>query len=357
VETNCFILIFFLFPAHIFPRDNPPLNFFSLFYFATGERLLSVKLKFDESECQVKVGNFADLTRIVPIQFTKFQNTAFGIQVNKAIVSEDTFYDLVVTGAELIVVSLSLPFSDYKYIEQLEEYAHIAGLDEGLQLPSSFDIPEESMIPTDVHREFEARLEVFDLTETTECIMREFIGPILIGAIRLLGAVSGIKIKSEHKIEGTRGRGPVDYDILFHLFHIVVCEAKNGKDVVDGIPQNGAQLVASREVFQNIQSKKRKRENDNELREELDKLPSFGIVSTGRSWVFICYHKNSCGDWKLERSLETHLPLSARPEERVGLMEGITSLLKIVAGIMLAQKVAVEEFEKSFDPKRARTNT
>ena len=69
------------------------------------------------------------------------------------------------------------------------------------------------------------------------------------------------QIKSEHTITGSEGRGPVDYDILFHLFHIVVvCEAKNGRDVADGIPQNGAQLVASREVFQNAISKKRKRD-------------------------------------------------------------------------------------------------
>jgi hypothetical protein len=106
-----------------------------------------------------------------------------------------------------------------------------------------------------------------------------------------------------------------------------------------------AQLTAGREVFRNIQSKKRKRMNDQKLQEELDKLPSYGIVSTGRSWVFLCYYKNSDGDWKLQRSLETHLPLSARTDERVGLKEGITKLLQIVAGIMQVQKAAVEGFE------------
>jgi len=289
---------------------------------------------------------FEDLIRAVPVQFKKFQHIAFEVHVNKALVDADTFSTLVVTGTEVSVVSLSLPFSDYKDIEQLEEYAHIAVLDEDLQLPQLFKIPEESNIPAQVLGELEARLEVFDMTETTECTMREFIGPILIGAIRLLGSLSGIKMKSEDKIEGTRGRGPLDYDILFHLFHIVVCEAKNGKDVVDGIPQNGAQLVASREVFFNIQNKKRKREHENELREELDKLCSYGIVSTGRSWVFICYY-NSEGDWKLARSKVIHLPLSTTSEERRGLDTAVTTLLQTVAGIMVAQKTAVEGFEKT----------
>ena len=49
----------------------------------------------------------------------------------------------------------------------------------------------------------------------------------------------------------------------------------------------------------------------------------------------------------MERSAETHLPLSAIAEERSDLEKFITKLLAIVAGIMLSQKIAVEDFEKS----------
>ena len=284
---------------------------------------------------------------IVPNQFKKFERTDFIVQVNNTTITEELFSTLVENGVEITIVSLSLPFSEYKEIDQLEDYAKITGLEDDLQLPATFDIPPDSSILNDVFREISARLEVFDLTETTECIMREFISPILIGSIRLLGPHCGVKMKSEHKIEGSRGRGPVDYDILFHLFHIVVCEAKNGRDVADGIPQNGAQLVASREVFQKSVCKKRKRDMK-EVSELLDKLKSSGIVSTGRSWVFICYYKDiDDGNWKLAKSAEAHLPLSARTGERDGLEKAITELLAIVAGIMLSQKSAVEEFEKS----------
>mmetsp|Transcript_4471 Transcript_4471/g.6312 ORF Transcript_4471/g.6312 Transcript_4471/m.6312 type:complete len:114 (+) Transcript_4471:334-675(+) len=113
----------------------------------------------------------------------------------------------------MIVVSLSLPFSDYTEIEQLEEYAHIAGIDDNLQLPPLFNIPTDSMIPNDVYQEIEARLEVLDISESAENIMREFIVPILIGSIRLLGPFCEIKIKSDHYIAGSRGYGRVDFDI------------------------------------------------------------------------------------------------------------------------------------------------
>jgi hypothetical protein len=290
---------------------------------------------------------------IVPTQFKKFQCTDFIVQVNNTYITEELFSTLVENEVEISIVSLSLPFSEYNEIEQLEDYAKIAGLDCDLELPAKFVIPPDSLIPSDVFHEISARLEVFDLTETIECIMREFIGPILIGSIRLLGPLCGVKIRSDHKIEGRRGRGPVDYDILFHLFHIVVCEAKNGRDVVDAIPQNGAQLVASREVFQNSVCKKRKRD-ENEISGQLDKLKSFGIVSTGRSWVFICYYKDfDDGNWKLAKSVETHLPLWTRIYERGGLEKGITELLAIVAGIILSQKNAVEEFEKLIQDEEA----
>jgi len=55
--------------------------------------------------------------------------------------------------------------------------------------------------------------------------------------------------------------------------------------------------------------------------------------------------------------VEFHLPLSALPDERAFLKEGITTLLRNVAGIMLSQKTAVESFENTLAAKRARTNS
>ena len=85
------------------------------------------------------------------------------------------------------------------------------------------------------------------------------------------------------------------------------------------------------------------------LHTELDKLKSFlelcQLVVVGFSTVTT--RISSEGDWKLEKSVATHLPLSAIPEERAELKFRITKLLAIVAGIMSPQKVAVEEFEET----------
>lgn len=296
---------------------------------------------------------------IIPQLFDKLSFTDFDIVVDKIIVSSHNFAQRVVSGCTLVVESLSLPFSDYKEMAQVEDYAQIAGLeDEMLHLPDPFLVPEDSALSAAVVQELEARLEVFDLSETTECIMREFIGPVLVGAIRLLGPGSGIKIRSEHKVVGKRGRGPLDYDLLFKLFHVIVCEAKNGKDVVDGIPQNTAQLVACREVSLEDQRKKRKRDDQCELDAALEQIPSFGIVSTGRSWVFLKYYKDVEEDmWKLQRSVEYHLPLAARIEDRTGLRDAVVNLLQVVAGVLHAQREEVLAFEARMSSKRSRTTS
>jgi hypothetical protein len=242
---------------------------------------------------KANVRNYQGLVMIIPQLFDKLTFTDFDLVADKIIVSSHNFAQRVVSGCTLVVESLSLPFSDYNEMAQVEDYAHIAGLeDEMLHLLDPFLVPEDSAVPAPVVQELEARLEVFDLSEICECIMREFIEPVLVGAIRLLGPGSGIKIRSEHKVVGKRGHGPLDYDLLFKLFHVIVCEAKNGKDVVDAIPQNTAQLVACREVVLEYQRKKRKRDDQYELNAALEQVPSFGIVSTGRSWVFLKYYKD-----------------------------------------------------------------
>jgi hypothetical protein len=179
---------------------------------------------------KTNVRNYQDLVVIIPQLFDMLTFTYFDIVVDKIIVSSHNFAQRIVSGCTLVVESLSLPFSAYNEMAQVEDYARIAGLeDEMLHLPDPFLVPEDSAVPAAVVQELEARLEVFDLSETAECIMREFIGPVLVGAIRLLGPGSGIKIRSDHKVVGKRGRGPLDYDLLFKLFHVIsVCEAKNG---------------------------------------------------------------------------------------------------------------------------------
>ena len=77
------------------------------------------KLKYEKSESHVIVGSYVELMRMVPIEFKKFENTDFVVQVNEEVdVSEGTFAVLVVPGIELNVVSLCLSFSEATLVSE-----------------------------------------------------------------------------------------------------------------------------------------------------------------------------------------------------------------------------------------------
>jgi predicted type IV restriction endonuclease len=109
-------------------------------------------------------------------------------------------------------------------------------------------------------------------------------------------------------------------------------------------------------VVLKYQRKKRKRDDQCELDAALEQIPSFGIVSTGRSWVFLKYYKDVEEDtWKLARSVAYHLPLAARIEDRTGLRVAVENLLQVVAGVLHAQREGVKAFEACMSKKRSRT--
>jgi len=60
------------------------------------------------------------------------------------------------------------------------------------------------------------RLKVFDLSSASEYTMREFISPILVAGVSLVG---GVKITADNFITGSLGNGPVDYDMIYKHFH------------------------------------------------------------------------------------------------------------------------------------------
>jgi hypothetical protein len=52
------------------------------YYYYYLRDFMKMKLNFEKSECQVKVGSFEDLMQIVPNQCPTFRNTALVVQVN-----------------------------------------------------------------------------------------------------------------------------------------------------------------------------------------------------------------------------------------------------------------------------------
>lgn len=141
------------------------------------------------------------------------------------------------------------------------------------------------------------KAEVIKLALASETTMREFISPVLIGALRcvlsLCKRLYGEKVLSlmcEKRIIGRHALGPVDYAIVFDCLDILLTEAKK-MNLPMGIIQNLLQQRASQQMLANTLidfnaiGENRKR-LFKEAFEEVAETATYGIASTGTQWVF-----------------------------------------------------------------------
>jgi hypothetical protein len=202
---------------------------------------------------------------------------------------------------KLVLIIKSKGFSQFKRNELeaftainslVSNYAHIPR--ENVHFPiltfEKITVIEFNDMLDRVTDEIVHRSKVFNMVLATEYTMREFISPILIGAVRII----------QNYLERERITGflslvcekivIVDYVILFDFLDIILTEAKT-LDLKDGIIQNLLQLRSSQEFLANSLSSvtdvgdERKRNFDGAF-EAIAKTPALGTVSNGREWVF-----------------------------------------------------------------------
>ena len=104
-----------------------------------------------------------------------------------------------------------------------------------------------------VFNDLQRRIVYFDQAETSEYTMREFISPILLGALAIYDALNPkkddlLQLVCEKKVSGEIGTGPVDYVVTYRKMNIVLTEAKREK-ILSGIQQNIRQQEASRQQY------------------------------------------------------------------------------------------------------------
>lgn len=97
-------------------------------------------------------------------------------------------------------------------------------------------------------------------------------------------------MRAEQRITGLRGNGPLDYLFLYRRFPVTITEVKN-EDIEGGVAQNDAQLVARRQVYKydlqiHLPELKEKSKKRKYLEIDISSIPSFGVVSSGRDWMF-----------------------------------------------------------------------
>ncbi len=78
-----------------------------------------------------------------------------------------------------------------------------------------------------------------------EAAKRLFINAVLMSVIQCFP--TALHLSVEQQMQGSLGRGPVDYLLTYNDYNIVVTEAKKD-DIAGGIAQNVAQLKAASEV-------------------------------------------------------------------------------------------------------------
>jgi hypothetical protein len=165
--------------------------------------------------------------------------------------------------------------------------------------------------------------------------MREFISPVLVGCLALFPDTKA-QIVAERRIVGTRAQGPVDYDIFYDLFHLLVIEAKKDK-ILEGVVQNFVQLVASRDDCQ-FNRLKRKRDPD---QDDIETFPSIGVVSTGNDWIFTMYVREN-NEWKLYRSKDFKVTLSLDSTSEQ-MQSQVSCLLKMLLSLIRSQVDLVDQ--------------
>jgi Mor family transcriptional regulator len=198
------------------------------------------------------------------------------------------------------------------------------------------------------------RNEVIDRELASEYTMREFIGPVLIGALRLVqlflkktGNIGRLSLICEKIIVGLHARGPVDYVVVFDCLDIILTEAKK-LAISEGVIQNLLQQRASQEFLTNVlldfdetgESRKRC------FQDAFDKIASTatcGCATTGSEWIFTkIRYDNKSKQSVVEISDKYTIDLGSKKED---LQQSIEPILSIFVKMTMDQIDAVAQNE------------
>lgn len=261
----------------------------------------------------------------ISTMWPEFKAVSFGIFLNDTELTADevVLYD----GASLQVVNHCKEFARYDE-EDVLNYAGVTDVvvnDDVFH--TSVAVREGDISCT--KEELTRRLAVCDIYQQGELTMREFITPVLVNA---LVAAPHVKLVAAKMVTGRKARGSVDYMLTYRDFPMCVTVCR--REAIDrSVIQNIAQLIASREAFCH---------RNKCVKEDLEDVPSSGIVSTGEDWIFVRYLKQST-EYLLFRSkafkltLDEHRPLS---RDQVGMV------LARVVGMVEFQIAAIDSSVK-----------
>ena len=194
------------------------------------------------------------------------------------------------------------------------------------------------------------RNEVIDRNLASEYTMREFIGPILVGALRLVliflkktGNSGRLSLICEKIIVGLHAHGPVDYVVVFDYLDIILTEAKK-LEILQGVIQNLLQQRASQEFLTNVlldfeeTGESRKRCFQHAF-DEIASTATCGCATTGSEWIFTKIRYNNVSKQSVVEISEKYtIDLGSTKED---LQQAIKPILSIFVRMTMDQIDAV----------------
>ena len=238
----------------------------------------------------------------------------------------DNYLQVCAVPFVVFVKTTQKGFSDFSDVEALK-YAGVKEIitveeNEHASFPPPVDINDSDKFFLHAIEDLNVRHKLYDpLEEGCEYTRREFISPILV----LAASISGVKLACEEQVEGSVGKGPVDWVAHYQNHRICITEGKKD-NITQGLYQNLAQLAAAGE-------------GRGEKRVFSVDFPIYGIATTYTEWIFVRLDPLSEGTTRHAVRLPT---MQISRNKQTIFKETVKDVASRLAGLLLSQKNTVD---------------
>ena len=228
-------------------------------------------------------------------------------------------------------------FSDFTEDDALK-YAGVQDIEmddvERSVFPDPITIDDNNELLAHAVKDLELKHKLYNPIERgCEHTRREFISAVLV----LAASFAGVKLACEEQVDGSAGKGPVDWMAHYHNHRICITEGKKD-NISSGLYQNLAQLAAASE-------------GRGMKRAFCVDLPLFGIATTYTEWIFLRLDPPT----KLDGANRSAVRL---PTEYINcarnLKQDTKAVAERIAALLLHQKKLVDEQSGGDGTKRSK---
>ncbi|KAL3902781.1 MAG: hypothetical protein SGILL_010698 [Bacillariaceae sp.] len=271
-------------------------------------------------------------TSLLDVNFSFYTEKEYKYAVSDAYLKACTY------PRTLFVKTEQTGFSDFTEDDALK-YAGVHDIEmddeESSVFPAPITIDDNNELLAHAVKDLELKHKLYNPIEKgCEYTRREFISAVLV----LAASIAGVKLACEEQIDGTAGKGPVDWMAHYQNHRICITEGKKD-NISSGLFQNLAQLAAA--------SEGRGTKHAFSVN-----LPLFGIATTYTEWVFLRLDPPPKELDGAERSA-VRLPTEGINYGR-HLKQDTKAVAERIVALLLHQKKLLDEHSGGKDTKRSK---